>query len=113
MAKVTKLPPFLLDVSTFRSGGKGGQHQNKTESGVRVRHCPSGIVVVCRDERSQYMNKMRALAILQERLKKRAEKPKPRIATKVGEAQKARRRETKKRAATKKQMRRKPARDED
>jgi protein subunit release factor B len=102
-----------VEITTFRSGGKGGQHQNKTESGVRVRHRPSGIVVVCRDERSQYLNKMRALAILQERLIKRAEKPKPRIATTVGKAQKARRCETKKRTATKKQMRRKPARDEE
>jgi protein subunit release factor B len=101
-----------VEITTFRSGGKGGQHQNKTESGVRVRHCPSGIVVVCRDERSQYLNKMRALATLRERLKKRAEKPKPRIATRVSESQKVRRREAKKQVAAKKQMRRKPAHNE-
>jgi protein subunit release factor A len=101
-----------IEITTFRSGGKGGQHQNKTESGVRVRHRPSGIVVVCRDERSQYLNKTRALEILQMRLKKRAEKPKPRIATKVSAVQKARRREGKKKIGIKKQLRRKPVRED-
>ena len=60
-----------LDVSdefqfdTFRSGGKGGQHVNKTSSGVRATHIPTGISVVCTEERSQFMNKKRAV----ERLK--------------------------------------------
>jgi protein subunit release factor A len=102
-----------LEITTFRAGGKGGQHQNKTESGVRVRHVPSGITVVCRDERSQYLNKTRALAILHDRLKKRMEKPKPRLATKVSETQKIRRRETKKHKAIKKKMRQRPMRDEE
>lgn len=47
-------------VDTFRSGGKGGQHQNKTESGVRVVHPPSGAVGESRDERSQHVNKRTA-----------------------------------------------------
>jgi peptide chain release factor 2 len=58
------------DVSwdTFRSGGPGGQHQNKTESGVRVRHLPSGLVVECRGGRSQAANRKTALAALQGKL---------------------------------------------
>lgn len=47
-------------VDTFRSGGKGGQHQNKTESGVRVTHHPSGAVGESREERSQHLNKRNA-----------------------------------------------------
>jgi len=46
-----------LIIQTFRSGGKGGQHQNKTSSGVRIKHPPSGAVAESREERSQYKNK--------------------------------------------------------
>lgn len=96
------------DIETFRAGGRGGQHQNKTESAVRVRHRPSGIMVVCRDERSQYLNKMRAFDVLEERLRKRAERKKPRIATKVSQHQKVKRRDEKGRTGKKKQMRKRP-----
>lgn len=48
------------EVETFRAGGKGGQHQNKTDSAVRIRHRPSGAVAECREERSQLANKKRA-----------------------------------------------------
>src|SRR5262249_34093091 len=62
------IKPEDLERETFRSGGPGGQHQNKTESGVRFRHVPTGIVAESRNERSQHKNAAVALALLKSKL---------------------------------------------
>ncbi|MCX6372741.1 MAG: peptide chain release factor-like protein [Actinobacteria bacterium] len=101
------------EVDTFRAGGPGGQHQNVTDSAVRLRHRPTGLTVTCRAQRSQYLNKMDALRRLRLKLVKfYAPPPPPRRPTRPSRAAKERRLAAKKGRAGVKRLRRPPAGDD-
>jgi len=95
-------------VDVFRAGGKGGQHQNTTNSGVRLTHRPTRLRAESRTERSQLANRRRALARLREKLAARAHEDPERIPTRVSRNQKKKRLEKKRKRSRTKQLRRRP-----
>jgi peptide chain release factor 2 len=100
------------EVETFRSSGPGGQHVNKTESAVRLRHIPSGVVVTSQQERSQHRNKALCLQKLRKKIEKLNYRPAKRVPTGVPTAVKNRVLEEKARRSKIKQLRSKPAADD-
>ena len=100
------------NVDTFRAGGKGGQHLNKTESAVRMTHLPTGTVVSCQDERSQYQNKRKCLLQIREKLVALNYRPPKRIPTRKPKSAKEKILETKRKQSQKKQLRQKPEMDD-
>jgi ribosome-associated protein len=99
-------------IDTFRAGGKGGQHQNKTETGVRLVHLASGITASSRRHRSQALNRQAALDRLRAELEE-LNRPSPtRVSTKVPTRERRARLEEKRRRAKLKRLRRKPEKDD-
>lgn len=100
------------ELETFRSSGPGGQHVNKTESAVRLRHPPSGVIVTSQQERSQHRNKAICLQKLREKIEKLNYRAPRRVPTRVPAGVKNRTLEEKARRAQIKRLRSKPATDE-
>jgi protein subunit release factor B len=96
-----------VEITAFKSGGPGGQHKNKTESAVRIKHLPTGVIVVATENRSQIKNRDLAWQRLIEKLVKRRQKRKPRLLTKPSRAAKEKRLEEKMQRSFKKQARQK------
>jgi protein subunit release factor B len=97
------------ETSTFRSSGPGGQHVNKTESAVRLRHIPSGVVVTSQQERSQHRNKAICIEKLRLRIERLNHRPAQRVPTRLPRSAKNRTLEEKSRRSRIKQLRAKPA----
>jgi len=100
------------EVETFRSSGPGGQHVNKTESAVRLRHLPSGVVVTSQQERSQHRNKALCLQKLRERIERLNYRAPTRVLTRVPRGAKNRTLEEKARRSQIKRLRSKPSTEE-
>lgn len=101
------------DVQTCRAGGPGGQHQNVTDSAVRLVHRATGVTVTCRAQRSQHLNKLDALRRLRIKLRRLNEPaPPPRRPTRPSRAASERRLAEKARRAAAKRLRRPPRRDD-
>src|SRR5216117_1878869 len=100
------------EVETFRSSGPGGQHVNKTESAVRLRHLPSSVVVTSQQERSQHRNKAICLRKLRKKIERLNYRPAKRVPTRISRSAKNRTLEEKSRRSQIKRLRTKPSRDE-
>jgi len=100
------------EVETFRSSGPGGQHVNKTESAVRLRHLPSGVVVTSQQERSQQRNKALCLQRLRKKVEQMNYHPPKRVLKRVPRSAKNRTLEEKARRSRIKRLRSKPLADE-
>jgi protein subunit release factor A len=99
------------DVEPFKSSGPGGQKKNKTESSVRVRHRPTGLVRIATESRSQARNREAALQRMHRALEARSRRRPPRVPTRPTAAARQRRVEGKKLDARKKRLRRAPEPD--
>jgi protein subunit release factor B len=100
------------EVETFRASGPGGQHVNKTESAVRLRHLPSGLVVTSQQERSQHRNKAICLQKLREKIERLNYRAPKRVPTRVPRSAKKRTLEAKSHRGQIKRLRSKPSMDE-
>ena len=96
-----------LRIDYYRGSGPGGQHRNTSETGVRITHLPTGIVVTATESRSRHMNQQRAMARLEEKLVARLKKRRPRIKTRPGNSAITRRLDAKRRQSEKKDKRKK------
>lgn len=102
----------VVEVTFFRAGGPGGQHRNKTESGVRMVHEAAGVTVTATERRSQRRNLELAYERMAERLEKLNERVKPRVATRPTRASRERRLEDKRQRSNRKRNRGRPANDD-
>jgi protein subunit release factor B len=112
MIKLPETDEELLrecELQTFRASGPGGQHVNKTESAVRLRHLPSGVVVTSQQERSQHRNKDLCLQKLRKKIERLNYRAPKRVPTRISRAAKARTLEEKTRRSRIKQLRSKPS----
>jgi protein subunit release factor A len=98
-----------IRIDFFRASGPGGQHRNKSETGVRLTHLPTGIVVTATESRSRHLNLKHAFARLEARLAARNRPVIPRVPTRPGKAAVKRRLEEKRRQSERKQNRSHPA----